>query len=53
MDLHYNAQSCPHSRVLMVDRVQRDDPVIWVTAEFGSESANRLQMAFPLSSARV
>ena len=33
MDIHHNARSCPHSRALMVDRVQRGDPVVQVAAE--------------------
>ena len=35
MDIHHNARSCPHSRALMVDRVQRGDPVVRVAAELG------------------
>ena len=35
MDIHHNARSCPHSRALMVDRVQRGDPVVRVAADLG------------------
>ncbi len=35
MSLHHNARSCPHSRALMVDRIQRGDPVVRVEAELG------------------
>ena len=35
MDIHHNARSCPHSRALMVDQVQRGDPVVRVAAELG------------------
>ena len=53
MSLHHNARSCPHSRALMVDRIQRGDPVVRVEAEFGSEPADRLYVVGPLLSARV
>ena len=35
MSLHHNARSCSHSRALMVDRIQRGDPVVRVEAELG------------------
>ena len=53
MDIHHNARSCPHSRALMVDRVQRVDPVVRVAAELGVSPTNRLQVVGPLSPARA
>ena len=47
MDIHHNARSCPHSRALMVDRVEEAIPVVRVAADLGVSQSRLSTDGFP------